>query len=427
MNKNRLAFGVVTAVFFMWGFITVLNDVLVPHLKSVFALDYTQIMLIQFTFFGAYFLMSLPAGKVVAVCGYKNSIIVGLCVAGLGALLFYPAAAMPSYGMFLGALFVLASGITLLQVAANPYVSLLGAPRGAPSRLNLSQAFNSLGTALAPKFGGLLLLSGAVLSSAALAKLSAPQQLAYQLQQARAVQGPYIGIAVALFVLALIVYLFHLPAVGIAENRSAEPEHPFRAALRHRHLLFGVPAIFLYVGAEVSIGSFMINYISLPGIGNMPEVRAAGFVSLYWGGAMIGRFIGSALLQRIDARKLLGIYACIAALLVVASMLSHDMTAVWSIVGIGLFNSIMFPNIFTLSIEGLGPLTSRGSSLLIMAIVGGAVIPELQGVLADHIGVHHAFLLPLLCYLYIVFYGFRGSKPDLKTSLATPAEPPAHA
>lgn len=427
MNKNRLAFGVVTAVFFMWGFITVLNDVLVPHLKSVFALDYTQIMLIQFTFFGAYFLISLPAGKVVAVCGYKNSIIVGLCVAGLGALLFYPAAAMPSYGVFLGALFVLASGITLLQVAANPYVSLLGAPRGAPSRLNLSQAFNSLGTALAPKFGGLLLLSGAVLSSTALAKLSAPQQLAYQLQQARAVQGPYIGIAVALFVLALIVYLFHLPAVGIAENRSAEPEHPFRAALRHRHLLFGVAAIFLYVGAEVSIGSFMINYISLPGIGNMPQAKAAGFVSLYWGGAMLGRFIGSALLQRIDARKLLGIYACIAALLVVASMLSHDMTAVWSIVGIGLFNSIMFPNIFTLSIEGLGPLTSRGSSLLIMAIVGGAVIPELQGILADHIGVHHAFLLPLLCYLYIVFYGFRGSKPDLKTSLAVPAEPPAHA
>ncbi|MDE2024027.1 MAG: sugar MFS transporter [Gammaproteobacteria bacterium] len=427
MNKNRLAFGVVTAVFFMWGFITVLNDVLVPHLKSVFSLDYTQIMLIQFTFFGAYFLISLPAGKVVAVCGYKNSIIVGLCVAGLGALLFYPAAAMPSYGVFLGALFVLASGITLLQVAANPYVSLLGAPRGAPSRLNLSQAFNSLGTALAPKFGGLLLLSGAVLSSTALAKLSAPQQLAYQLQQARAVQGPYIGIAVALFVLALIVYLFHLPAVGIAENRSAEPEHPFRAALRHRHLLFGVAAIFLYVGAEVSIGSFMINYISLPGIGNMPQAKAAGFVSLYWGGAMLGRFIGSALLQRIDARKLLGIYACIAALLVVASMLSHDMTAVWSIVGIGLFNSIMFPNIFTLSIEGLGPLTSRGSSLLIMAIVGGAVIPELQGILADHIGVHHAFLLPLLCYLYIVFYGFRGSKPDLKTSLAVPAEPPAHA
>ena len=427
MNKNRLAFGVVTAVFFMWGFITVLNDVLVPHLKSVFSLDYTQIMLIQFTFFGAYFLMSLPAGKVVAVSGYKNSIIIGLCVAGLGALLFYPAAAMPSYGMFLGALFVLASGITLLQVAANPYVSLLGATRGAPSRLNLSQAFNSLGTALAPKFGGLLLLSGAVLSSTALTKLDVPQRLAYQLQQARAVQGPYLGIAVALLVLALIVYLFHLPAVGSAENRRAEPLHPFRTALRQRHLFFGVAAIFLYVGAEVSIGSFMINYISLPVIGNMPQAKAAGFVSLYWGGAMVGRFIGSALLRRISARKLLGVYACVAALLVVTSMLSHGMLAVWSIVSIGLFNSIMFPNIFTLSIEGLGPLTSHGSSVLIMAIVGGAVIPELQGVLADHIGVHHAFLLPLLCYLYIMFYGFRGSKLHMKSPLVPDTEPSAHA
>ena len=427
MNKNRLAFGVVTAVFFMWGFITVLNDVLVPHLKSVFSLDYTQIMLIQFTFFGAYFLMSLPAGKIVSVSGYKNSIIIGLCVAGLGALLFYPAAAMPSYGMFLGALFVLASGITLLQVAANPYVSLLGSPRGAPSRLNLSQAFNSLGTALAPKFGGLLLLSGAVLSSTALAKLDVPQRLAYQLQQARAVQGPYIGIAAALLVLALIVYLFHLPAVGSAENRTAEPRHPFRTALRHRHLFFGVAAIFLYVGAEVSIGSFMINYISLPVIGNMPQAKAAGFVSLYWGGAMLGRFIGSALLRRVNARGLLGVYACVAALLVVTSILSHGMLAVWSIVSIGLFNSIMFPNIFTLSIEGLGPLTSRGSSVLIMAIVGGAVIPELQGVLADHIGVHHAFLLPLLCYLYIMFYGFRGSKLQMPSPRVAEMEPSTHA
>ncbi|MBU6509383.1 MAG: L-fucose:H+ symporter permease [Gammaproteobacteria bacterium] len=427
MNKNRLAFGVVSAVFFMWGFITVLNDVLVPHLKTVFALDYTETMLIQFTFFGAYFLMSLPSGKVVSLWGYKNSIIIGLAVTGIGALLFYPAAALRYYGLFLAALFVLASGITLLQVAANPYVSLLGPVRTASSRLNLAQALNSLGTTLAPKFGGLLILSGAVLSAAELAKLPAAQQLAYRLQEAHAVQGPYIGIAIALFALALIVYLFHLPAVSVAENRRAEPAHPFRAALRHRHLLFGVVAIFLYVGAEVSIGSFMINYISLPGIGNMPEVRAAGFVSLYWGGAMLGRFIGSALLQRVDPRKLLGSFACVAALLVIATMASHGMLALWSVVSIGLFNSIMFPNIFTLGIEGLGPLTGRGSSLLIMAIVGGAIIPELQGMLADHIGVHHAFLLPLLCYLYIVFYGFKGSKLDVEKPLIAPMDSPARA
>ncbi|MGA9851536.1 MAG: sugar MFS transporter [Gammaproteobacteria bacterium] len=427
MNKNRVAFSVVTAVFFMWGFITVLNDVLVPHLKSVFSLDYTRIMLIQFTFFGAYFLVSLPSGKAVSVFGYKNSIIIGLCVTGLGALLFYPAAAIPSYALFLTALFVLASGITLLQVAANPYVSLLGKPRGASSRLNLSQAFNSLGTALAPKFGGLLILSATMLSAAAFAKLGAHQQLAYQLQQARVVQGPYIAIAITLFALAAVVYLFHLPAIDVAENHAAEPAHPFRAALRHRHLFFGVIGIFVYVGAEVSIGSFMINYVSLPGIGNMPEVRAAGFVSLYWGGAMLGRFIGSALLQHIEPRKLLGVFACVAAALVITTMLSHGMLAVWSVVCIGLFNSIMFPNIFTLGIEGLGPLTGRGSSLLIMAIVGGAVIPELQGILADHIGVHHAFLLPLLCYLYIVFYGFKGSKLDLKTPLIRQTEPTGRA
>ena len=408
-NRYRLAFGVVTAVFFMWGFITVLNDVLVPHLKSVFALDYKQTMLIQFCFFGAYFLMSLPAGKVVSSFGCKNSIIIGLGVAGAGALLFYPAAALPSYGVFLTALFVLASGITLLQVAANPYVSLLGPPKGASSRLNLSQAFNSVGTALAPKFGGLFILSGVVLGAAELAKLSPAEQLAYRVQQAQSVELPYLGIALTLFALAFVVYLFHLPAVNEIEQHVDTP-HPYRDALRHRHLRHGLVAIFLYVGAEVSIGSFMINYISLPEIGAMSQARAAGFVSLYWSGAMLGRFIGSALLQRIDARRLLGIFAAVAATLVLATMLSGGMLAVATVVSIGLFNSIMFPNIFTLGIEGLGPLTGRASSLLVMAIVGGAVVPLAQGALADAFGVHRAFVLPLLCYLYIVFYAFNGSR-----------------
>ena len=411
-DRYRLAFGVVTAVFFMWGFITVLNDVLVPHLKSVFALDYKQTMLIQFCFFGAYFLMSLPAGKVVSSFGCKNSIIIGLCVSGAGALAFYPAASLPSYGVFLTALFILASGITLLQVAANPYVSLLGPAKGASSRLNLSQAFNSLGTTLAPKFGGLFILSVAVLAPAELAKLDAGRQLAYRLQQAQSVELPYIGLALTLFLLAFVVYLFHLPAVNEIEQHVDAP-HPYRDALRHRHLFFGVIAIFLYVGAEVSIGSFMINYISLPDIGAMPEARAANFVSLYWGGAMLGRFVGSVLLQRVDARRLLGVFAAVAAALVLTTMLSSGMTAVAAVVAIGLFNSIMFPNIFTLGIEGLGPLTGRASSLLVMAIVGGAIVPLAQGALADAFGVHHAFVLPLLCYLYIVFYAFNGSKLDV--------------
>jgi len=408
-GRERLAFGVVTAVFFMWGFITVLNDVLVPHLKSVFALDYTRVMLIQFCFFGAYFLMSLPSGKVVSALGFKNSIILGLCITALGALGFVPAAALPSYPVFLTALFVLATGITLLQVAANPYVSLLGPPPGASSRLNLSQAFNSLGTAIAPKFGGLLILSAAVLAPAELAKLNDADKLAYRVQQAQSVEWPYIGIAVALSLLAGAVYLFHLPAVEETESRVPTP-HPYREVLRHPHLCFAVAAIFLYVGAEVSIGSFMINYISLPGIGAMPEAQAAGYVSLYWLGAMIGRFIGAALLRRIDSRSLLGAFATMAALLVLTTMLSNGMIAVASVVAIGLFNSIMFPTIFTLGIEGLGPLTGRASSLLVMAIVGGALVPVAQGVLADAFGVHHAFVLPFLCYLYILFYALKGSR-----------------
>ena len=407
---NRTALTVVTTIFFMWGFITALNDVLIPHLKSVFTLNYTEVMLVQFTFFGAYFLMSLPSGKVVSRLGYRLSIVAGLVVTGIGALLFLPASMAQSYPLFLLAFFVLASGITLLQVAANPYVSLLGPPRLASSRLNLAQALNSLGTTIAPKLGGLLILSVAVLGSADLAKLPAAQQAAYKLQQAHLVQGPYLGIALVLFLLALIVWLFHLPAIEGADEHADDAQHTFFDALAHARVWFGMIAIFVYVGAEVSIGSFMINYISMPGIGDMPEARAAGFVSLYWGGAMIGRFAGSALLTRIDARKLLCTFAIIAGLLVLTTMLTQGHVAMWSVIAIGLFNSIMFPNIFTLGIEKFGPLAGKVSSLLVMAIVGGAVIPLAQGALADRIGVHHAFVLPLLCYAYIVFYSVRGSR-----------------
>ncbi|HEU4857367.1 MAG TPA: sugar MFS transporter [Rhodanobacteraceae bacterium] len=407
---NRTAMTVITTIFFMWGFITALNDVLIPHLKSVFTLNYTQVMLVQFTFFGAYFLMSLPSGKVLARLGYRLSIVTGLAVTGIGALLFLPAALVQSYPLFLLAFFVLASGITLLQVAANPYVSLLGVPERASSRLNLAQALNSLGTTIAPKLGGLLILSAGVLGSAELAQLPAAQQAAYRLQQAHLVQGPYLVIALVLFALALIVWWFHLPPVMSADEHADDARHTFLDALAQPRVWYGMAAIFVYVGAEVSIGSFMINYISLPGIGNMPEARAAGFVSLYWGGAMVGRFIGSAILTRIDTRKLLAFNAVIAGLLVLATMLTDGHVAMWSVIAIGLFNSVMFPNIFTLGIEKFGPLTSKVSSLLVMAIVGGAVIPLLQGVLADHVGVHHAFVLPLLCYAYIVFYSLKGSR-----------------
>ena len=408
-TRTRVAMGVMTTIFFMWGFITVLNDVLIPHLKSVFTLNYFEVMLIQFTFFGAYFIMSLPSGKVLAHYGYRASIIIGLLITGVGALLFVPAAQMQSYPLFLSAFFVLASGITLLQVAANPYVSLLGNPQRASSRLNFTQAWNSVGTMLAPTFGGLLILSTAVLGAAELAKLPPAAQTAYKLQQAHVVQGPYVGIAIVLFALAMLVWLFHLPRLENTETAD-DSRHRFADALKVRRVWLGMLAIFVYVGAEVSIGSFMINYLSLPEIGNIPEARAAFYVSLYWGGAMVGRFIGSALLTRIDTRKLLAFNAAIAALLVLTTMLTFGHVALWSVVAIGLFNSIMFPNIFTLGIEKFGPLTGKVSSLLVMAIVGGAIIPLAQGALADHVGVHHAFVLPMVCYLYIIYYGLKGSR-----------------
>jgi FHS family L-fucose permease-like MFS transporter len=404
------ALAVVTIIFFMWGFLTCLNDILIPHLKSIFQLSYAEVMLVLFTFFGAYFLMAMPAGRLVASLGYKKGIVAGLAIAGIGAIGFWPAAGLHLYSAFLGALFVLATGITVLQVAANPYVALLGPERTSSSRLTLAQALNSFGTFLAPWFGGLLILSNVVKSPAELATLAPAQQLVYQTQQAQAVQGPYIGLAVVLFLLAVFVWLFRLPALTEATDKGDHARHSFAEVLRHPHVLFGVLGIFFYVGAEVSIGSFMVNYLSMPDIGHMSEQQAANYVSWYWGGAMIGRFIGSALMAKFSPRRLLALFALINALLVLTTMMSTGSVAMYSIIAIGLFNSIMFPTIFALGIERLGPMTSKASSLLIMAIVGGAIVPYIQGVLADHIGLQHAFFLPLLCYLYIVFYGVSGSK-----------------
>lgn len=414
-----LAFGVLTTVFFMWGFLTCLNDILIPHLKAVFELDYFRAMLVQLTFFGAYFLMSLPAGRLVAALGFKRGMVAGLAIAGLGAAAFWPAAQWHSYPLFLGALFVLATGITVLQVAANPYVALLGPPRTGSSRLTLAQAMNSLGTTLAPLFGGWLILSNTVLGSAQVAALPAAEQLAYRTHEAQSVQGPYLGLALVLVLLAVIVGLFRLPALAEATEQADPVHHTLLDALRQPHVAFGVLAIFFYVGAEVSIGSFMINYLSLPEIGHMSQQQASHYVSWYWGGAMLGRLAGSALLAWLDPRRLLAAFAAIAGLLVLASMLVGGAPAMYSIIAVGLFNSIMFPTIFALGIERLGPLTDKASSLLIMAIVGGALVPLAQGYLADRVGVHHAFVLPLFCYAYIVFYGLHGSRirePQAATS-----------
>ncbi len=410
--NTRVALAVVTTIFFMWGFLTCLNDILIPHLKAVFELNYARAMLVQFTFFGAYFLMSLPAGRLVAHLGYKQGIVAGLVIAGIGALGFWPAAELRIYEAFLGALFVLATGITVLQVAANPYVALLGPEQTSSSRLTLAQALNSLGTAIAPIFGGLLILGNTVKSADQIAAMPAAEQLAYRAQEAQAVQGPYIGLGIALFLLAVFVFLFRLPALTETTEQADPVKHTLGEALRHRHVLFGVLGIFFYVGAEVAIGSFLVNYLSMPNIGGFTEQEATHYVAAYWTMAMIGRFAGSAIMVKFSPRKLLAIFAAMNVVLLATTMLTEGSTAVYSVVATGLFNSIMFPTIFALGIERLGPLTGKASSLLIMAIVGGAIIPYLQGVLADNIGVHHAFILPLLCYGYIIFYGLSGSRPS---------------
>jgi MFS transporter, FHS family, L-fucose permease len=395
----------VTTLFFMWGFLTSLNDILIPHLKSIFELNYAKAMLIQFAFFTSYFVFSLPSGKLIDAVGYKKAMVAGLFTMGIGALIFIPAASVPSFPLFLSALIVLAAGMTILQVSANPYVAVLGPEKTAASRLNLAQAFNSLGTTIGPKLGGLIILSSTVVGAKVLHQMSTADLQAYRIQQASSVKLPYLIFALALMALGVAIALFKLPRIASVEQKSAAHD----SIWRHPALLLGALAIFVYVGAEVSIGSFLVNYFSQPDIGNMTERVASGFVSFYWGGAMIGRFIGSALQQKIRPSSVLGAAALLAAALVAASMLTLGHVAMWTIIAVGLFNSVMFPTIFTLGIEGLGPLTGDGSGLLVAAIVGGAIIPELQGVLADHIGIHHAFFLPILCYFYIAFYAFIGS------------------
>ncbi len=373
---------IVTTLFFMWGFITSLNDILVPHLKSVFDLSYAHVMLIQFAFFSAYFLFSIPWAKVVNVIGYQKTMVAGLLCMTVGAFLFVPAASSASFPLFLAALIVLAAGITGLQVAANPYVVVLGKPETASSRLDLTQAFNSLGTTIAPKLGGLLILSAAPLAIEEIRALS-PQALhLYRVNEAASVKVPYIVIGVTLLLLAVMIGLSKLPTIAHAEYRPGAKVRD--SVWKHPNLVLGALGIFAYVGAEVSIGSFLVSYFGLADIAGLSAKTAAGFVSFYWGGAMVGRFLGAAVLRRIRTGHLLALCAICTAALVVISMLSSGHIAMWSILAVGFFNSIMFPSIFSLGVAELGPLTGNGSGILNMAIVGGAIIPLIQGVIADH-------------------------------------------
>jgi FHS family L-fucose permease-like MFS transporter len=401
---------VVTTLFFMWGFLTCLNDILVPHLKAIFDLSYARVMLVQFAFFSAYFLFSVPWSKVVNTVGYQRTMVIGLFTMAFGSFLFLPAASAASYPLFLTALLVLAAGITGLQVSANPYVDLLGTPETASSRLDLTQAFNSLGTTLAPKVGGLLILAAAPLAMEQLRKLSPAALHAYRVQEAASVKMPYAIIGVLLVLLAIMIGSFNLPKVEAGEYRLRDKVSD--SIWKHPNLLLGAIGIFTYVGAEVSIGSFLVNYFGLPDIASLSAKTAAGYVSFYWGGSMVGRFLGAGLLRRFKPGRLLAVFAICAATLVAASMVLGGHTAMWTILAVGFFNSIMFPTIFSLGVAELGPLTGSGSGLLNMAIVGGAILPVIQGVIADRLGLHHAFVLPVMCYLYILFYGLSGSKPN---------------
>ncbi len=469
-SSYALPFAVVTLLFFMWGFITCMNDILIPYLRKMFELSRAQSMLTQMAFFGAYFFGSLVyffissrRGDPIQRMGYKRGLIFGLVLSALACLLFYPAAEVKLYGLFLTALFVLGLGFTLLQIAANPYVAILGEPDTASSRLNLSQAFNSFGTTIAPIIGGYLVFHyfaswGPPLLDQAGKVITTDAGMA---MSAMGVQLPYLIFAGVFLVLALIIQLTHLPSFS-----GDHPPMGGAGALHFRHLVLGMLAIFLYVGGEVSIGSVLINYLhELRGFG---EMEAKSFLAFYWGGAMAGRFLGALVLGkgRIGVKRVLSmgavglaafgliygavwmesgfsfplarvlpfliflfinilgfvigrsapartltVFALIAIGLLTVTLLSHGALAMWSLIGIGLFNSIMWSNIFTLAIRGLGPHTSQGSSLLVMSILGGALLPFLQGSIADSLGgYHYSFFLPVLCYLYLAWYGWKGSE-----------------
>jgi MFS transporter, FHS family, L-fucose permease len=407
------AMSIATVLFFMWGFLTCLNDILIPHLKDIFSLNYGQALLVQFAFFSSYFIFAIPSGKLVDWRGYKQTMVIGLVVMATGALLFLPAASLASFPLFLSALVILAAGITALQVSANPYVTNLGPVATSASRLNLAQAFNSLGTTVAPFFGGALILGAIQATPEKIKSFSAAMLQTYRAQQASSVRLPYLGIALMLLVLAVAIALIKLPTTDF--TRDFRPGELQTSAATgsiwsHPYLIMAAFGIFVYVGAEVSIGSFLINYLGLPQVLSLSEKTAAHYVSFYWGGAMVGRFIGSWVLRYISTGKALAGAAFIACCLVITTMLTGGHVAMVSVIAIGFFNSIMFPSIFTLGLAGLGELTSKGSSLMVQAIVGGAILPLAEGHLADRIGVQHAFIIPTLCYVYIAIFGILSAR-----------------
>ena len=400
-QNHTPALVVLTTLFFMMGFITCMNDILIPHLKDIFDLTYVQAMLIQFCFFTAYAIMSIPMGYLVGKIGYKNGVISGFVLTAIGCLLFYPAAGSHSYATFLGALFILASGVTLLQVAGNPYVTLLSKPGKESATLTLVQAFNSLGTTIAPQIGAFLILADAT-------------QTVSKAEQISSVQIPYLGLAGLLIILAVFVKMIRLPdANKIAEEESEHNHDGKHSVWQYRHLIFGAAGIFCYVGAEVSIGSLLVNVLGY--LKGLDHASAAKYLSFYWGGAMVGRFLGSAIMAKIAPNRYLAFNATAAVVLLGVAMLAGKASAdiaMWALLAIGFFNSIMFPTIFSLATKGLGRFTSSASGVLCTAIVGGAVVPVVQGWAADTYGLMISFVVSAICYVYIVFFAIKGYKAD---------------
>lgn len=431
-TKTKFSFGALTALFFIWGFITVVVDAFIPRLKEVFELSYGEAGLVQVAWFLAYLIVSIPGGMLVSRIGYKKGIVSGLIISGIGCWLFYPAAGFRFFPVFLLALFVLASGITILQVAANPFVSVLGSEEKAASRLNLSQAFNSLGTTLAPIFSASFLLSDSIMNSKQIQSLGQATRDTYYASESAAVQNPFLAIGAVLIVIAAIFGFIKLPRI-LDDN----PKSSFRIALRHPNLRLGIIAIFVYVGAEVAIGSYLTNYflsmnmqdviLASPGLSqlaagitslfsganfaSLDEKAIVGtFVVFYWGSAMIGRFAGSYLTRAVKPAKVLRVFAFLAIALLLVTISTKGLTAMWCALGVGFFNSIMFPTIFTMSLEGLGDSKPQGSGLLCTAIFGGAIIPPLFGLCTDYFGFNAAFLLPIACYAFIFYFSIKALK-----------------
>lgn len=456
LKTDTRAMSVAIVVFFMVGFLTCLNDVIIPHLKSIFTLNYAEAQLVVFAFFTSYFLFSYPGGAIVDKFGYKKTMVVGLIIMAVGAAGFIPAAKLALFPVFLGALIILAAGMTVVQVAVNPYVTVIGPARTASSRLNLAQAFNSFGTFIAPLFGAELILRNATepISQTKLLSMTEMARQAYRATQASTVSLPYIGIALTLVLLAIALAIIKLkPQSGMTNHTQDFRPGAFAEALskpdsiwKHPWLIAGAVGIFTYVGAEVAIGSLLVNYLGLPQIAGLKDSVAANFLMVYWGGAMVGRFVGSAVLQKVRTGPVLGGAAICAFILVITAIFAHGSTSVWmlphvhilhwdvqpfipkslamwSLLFVGLFNSIMFPSIFTLGIQGLGPLTSKGSSLMIAAIVGGALIPLATGALADKVGLHPAFIIPAVCYIYIAIFGLSSFRRAEATDALLPVEP----